>query len=220
MYITFYSLRAGAPLKVRPNHFRFPLTKHTFFQEMVYILRLMETEFPDRHVVVHIGWPLSSWFDRFSMGVMYLRLLRLPWLFPSFGFIMRYMTRVPLPLAKPDQRKKGGNIKPSDHRISDQGPNSPRTKIHTVSMVKLLLEPRLNSYCVRYLLCRGYLPVFPVRRTLGKPHSLPSDPKVTLILIKIGLFRGYEMPPSPSMPPFMSLSLIGWHPQRAKWRAS
>ena len=95
VYITFYSPRAGAPPKARPNHFRFALSKHTFFQEMIYILRLMETEFPDRHVVVHIGWPLSSWFDRLSMGIMYLRFLRLPWIFPSFGFIMRYITRVP-----------------------------------------------------------------------------------------------------------------------------
>jgi hypothetical protein len=97
VYITFYSPRAGAPPKARSNHFRFALDKNSFFQELVYILRLMETEFPDRHVVVHIGWPLSSWFDRLSMGVMYLKFLRLPWLFPSFGFILRYITRVPFP---------------------------------------------------------------------------------------------------------------------------
>jgi amino acid transporter len=100
VYITFYSPRAGAPPKARSNHFRFSLSKHTFFHEMVYLLRLMETEFPDRHVVVHIGWPLSSWFDRLSMGVMYLKFLRLPWMFPSFGFIMRYTTKVSLPLKK------------------------------------------------------------------------------------------------------------------------
>ncbi|MFA5109788.1 MAG: APC family permease [Desulfobaccales bacterium] len=100
VYITFYSPRAGAPPKAHPNHFRFSLSKHTFFQEMVYLLRLIETEFPDRHVVVHIGWPLSSWFDRLSMGVMYLKLIRLPWMFPAFGFIMRYTTRVSLPFRR------------------------------------------------------------------------------------------------------------------------
>ena len=105
VYITFYSPRAGAPPKARPNHFRFSLSKHNFFQEIVYLLHLIETEFPDRHVVVHLGWPLSSWFDRLSMGIMYLRLLRLPWIFPSFGFIMRYMTRVSLPLARLSQKK-------------------------------------------------------------------------------------------------------------------
>ncbi|MHB9074880.1 MAG: APC family permease [Desulfobaccales bacterium] len=103
VYITFYNPRAGAPPKARANHFRFSLSKHTFFQEIVYLLRLIETEFPDRHVVVHLGWPLSSWFDRLSMGVMYLKLMRLPWMFPSFGFIMRYTTRVSLPLARPNQ---------------------------------------------------------------------------------------------------------------------
>lgn len=101
VYITFYSLRTGAPPKVRPNHFRFSLSKHTFFQEMVYILRLMETEFPDRHVVVHLGWPLSSWFNRLARGVMYLKMIRLPWMFPSFGFIMRYTTRVSLTEPQP-----------------------------------------------------------------------------------------------------------------------
>jgi amino acid transporter len=103
VYITFYSPRAGAPPKARSNHFRFSLSKHTFFQEMVYILRLMETEFPDRHVVAHIGWPLSSWWDRLSVGMMYLKFLRLPWMFPSFGFIMRYTTRVSLPTARPNR---------------------------------------------------------------------------------------------------------------------
>ncbi len=105
VYITFYSPRGGAPPKTRPNHFRFALTKHTFFQELVYILRLMETEFPDRHVVVHIGWPISSWFQRLAMGVMYLKLLRLPRLFPSFGFILRYTTRVSLPSAGQSTRE-------------------------------------------------------------------------------------------------------------------
>jgi amino acid transporter len=123
VYITFYSPRAGAPSKERPNHFRFPLTKHNFFQEMIYILRLMETEFPNRHVLVHIGWPLSSWFDRLSMGIMYLRLLRLPWIFPSFGFIMRYMTRVSLPLARLKQEKSAHQKK----KTTGQNPSSPPT---------------------------------------------------------------------------------------------
>ena len=125
VYITFYSPRAGAPLKAGSNHFRFPLTIHSFFQEMVHILRLIETEFPDRHVVVHIGWPLSSWFDRLSMGVMYLRLLRLPWIFPSFGFIMRYTTRVPLPLARLSEEKSAGKTR--HNKMAGHNPSSPPT---------------------------------------------------------------------------------------------
>jgi amino acid transporter len=121
VYITFYSPRAGVPPKARRNHFRFLLSKHTFFQEMVHLLRLVETEFPNRHVVVHIGWPLSSWLDRLSMAVRYSKLIRLPWLFPSFGFLMRYMTRVSIPLVRlgqeesvrPPVKKKAGGHKPS-----------------------------------------------------------------------------------------------------------
>ncbi|MFI5330262.1 MAG: hypothetical protein ACHQ2F_04395 [Desulfobaccales bacterium] len=48
---------------------------------------------------MHIGWPTSSWLDRLATGVMFLNLERLPRLFPSFGFILRYTTRVPIPSA-------------------------------------------------------------------------------------------------------------------------
>jgi hypothetical protein len=78
---------------------------HTLFQEMVAILRLAEAEFIGRHVVVHIGWPLSSWLDRLAMGVMYLHLMRLPRMFPSFAFIMRYTTKVPLSKAGNDEKE-------------------------------------------------------------------------------------------------------------------
>ncbi len=100
VYITFYVPRAGTPPKAGPNHFRFPLTRHrSLFQEMVDVLRLVEAELPKRHVVVHIGWPTSSWLDRLAIGVWFLNLERLPRLFPGFAFIMRYTTRVPLPAA-------------------------------------------------------------------------------------------------------------------------
>jgi hypothetical protein len=105
-YITLYNPRAGTPPKALPNHFRFPISKtHTLFQEIIAILRLAEAEFTARHVVVHIGWPLSSWFDRLAMGVMYLHLMRLPHMFPSFGFIMRYTTKVPLSKTRSDKKK-------------------------------------------------------------------------------------------------------------------
>jgi hypothetical protein len=116
-YLTFYSPQAGAPPKGCPNHFRFPLSKHTLFQEMVRLLRLVEDELPNHHVVVYIGWPTSSWLDRLAIGVRFLNLGRLPRLFPGFGFIMRYTTKVPLPSASsnpsettaaPRQGKTGG----------------------------------------------------------------------------------------------------------------
>ncbi len=111
-YITFYSPQAGAPSKARPNHFRFPFLKHhTLFQEIVNILRLVEAELPGYHVVVHIGWPLSSWLDRLAIGVRFFNLGRLPRLFPCFGFIMRYTTRVPLPSARLNQETSAGKTR-------------------------------------------------------------------------------------------------------------
>ncbi len=89
-YITFYSPRAGIPLKLAPNHFRLPLLKLSLYHRLVALLRVVEYEFGDRQVTVHLGWPLSSWLDRLSIGVMIFNMMRLPRLFPRFRFIMSY----------------------------------------------------------------------------------------------------------------------------------
>ncbi len=108
-YITFYSPQAGIPPRAAPNHFRFPFSKHhTLFQEIEGILRLVEAELSGYHVVVHLGWPLSAWLDRLAIGVWFFNLGRLPRLFPCFGFIMRYTTRVPLPSARLNQETSAG----------------------------------------------------------------------------------------------------------------
>jgi len=60
------------------------------------LLRVVEYEFADRQVVVHLGWPLSSWLDRLAIGVMVFNMMRLPRLFPHFRFIMSY-TKPPPP---------------------------------------------------------------------------------------------------------------------------
>ena len=95
-YITFYSPRAGAPAKIVSNHFRLPLSQLSLFQEISGILEILEMEFPNRKVVVNIGWPLSSWLDRLSTTVNYINMMHLPRRFPGFEFIMRYITKVPM----------------------------------------------------------------------------------------------------------------------------
>ena len=93
-YITFYSPRIGGlPPKVVPNQFRFPLSKISLFHRLVSILRVVEYEMADRQVVVHLGWPMSSWFERMSIGVMVFNLMRLPRLFPNFEFDIHYFKR-------------------------------------------------------------------------------------------------------------------------------
>jgi hypothetical protein len=94
-YITFYSPRVGGiPPKVAANHFRFPLNKIGLYHRMVTLLRVVNYELGGTQVVVHFGWPLSSWLDRLAIGVMVFNLMRLPRLFPEFEFDMRYKKRV------------------------------------------------------------------------------------------------------------------------------
>ena len=89
-YITLYSPRAGIPAKLGINHFRIPLLKLSLYHRLVALLRVVEYEFPDRIVTVHLGWPMSSWLDRLAIGVMVFNMMRLPRLFPRFRFIMSY----------------------------------------------------------------------------------------------------------------------------------
>ena len=60
---------------------------------MVSLLKVVEYELPDRRVVVHFGWPLSSWLDRLAVGVMVFNLMRLPRMFPQFEFDIQYFRR-------------------------------------------------------------------------------------------------------------------------------
>ncbi len=92
-YITFYSPRMGIPQKMGDHHFCFPLTKISLYHRIVSLLKVVEYEFPDREVVVHFGWPMSSWLDRLAIGVMVFNLMRLPRLFPRMEFVLRYCRR-------------------------------------------------------------------------------------------------------------------------------
>jgi amino acid transporter len=92
VYLSFYSPRLGdLPPKIAPNHFRFPLTKISLFHRIVAILRVVEYEMGDREIIVHFGWPMSSWLDRISTGVMVYNLMKLPRLFPTFDFDIHYI---------------------------------------------------------------------------------------------------------------------------------
>jgi amino acid transporter len=101
-YITYYSPRAGIPPKSAANHYRFPLTKISLYHRMVALLRVLEYELAHRKIVVHFGWPLSSWLDRLAVGVMVFNLMRLPRLFPQIEFDIKYFRRAPGPATRPE----------------------------------------------------------------------------------------------------------------------
>jgi amino acid transporter len=93
VYITFYQARTSVPARLAPNHFRFVRIRRSVYQHMVALLKVVEYELPDRSVNVHIGWPLSSWLDRLSIGVMVFNMMRLPHQFPHFKFVISYPGR-------------------------------------------------------------------------------------------------------------------------------
>jgi hypothetical protein len=90
VYVIFFSPRKGIPAKCFLNEFHLPLGKQGIYHHIVSLLKLIEYEMPEHRFIVHFGWPLSSWLDRLSIGVMVFNLMRLPKRFPQFGFTIEY----------------------------------------------------------------------------------------------------------------------------------
>ncbi len=90
VYITFFHPRRSAPPKAAPNHFRLPAKTRSVYQHMVALLKVIAYEMSDREITVHFGWPLSSWLDRLSIGVMVYNMMSLPKQFPSINFEISY----------------------------------------------------------------------------------------------------------------------------------
>jgi hypothetical protein len=93
VFITFFSPRAGIPPKLAANHFRFPLRRVPLYHRLVALLKVVEYELSSREITIHFGWPMSSWLDRLAVGVMVFNMMRLPRMFPQFGFIISYGTK-------------------------------------------------------------------------------------------------------------------------------
>jgi len=93
VYIVFFSPRKGILPKCADNEFHIPLGKQGLYHHIVSLLKLIEYEMPEQKITVHFGWPLSSWLDRLSIGVMVFNLMRLPKRFPSLHFTIDYEGR-------------------------------------------------------------------------------------------------------------------------------
>jgi amino acid transporter len=90
VYVSFFSPRQGIPARAGVNHFRLPFGKAGIFHRMVAFLKVIEYELAERVITVHFGWPMSSWWDRMSIGVMVFNLMKLPTLFPKLNFDIGY----------------------------------------------------------------------------------------------------------------------------------
>ncbi|MCU7489938.1 MAG: APC family permease [Ignavibacteria bacterium] len=92
IFVSFYSPRNEAPQNISPNHFWISIQRGMkLFDMIVALLRTLEYEMPpDKTLHIHFGWPLSSWLDRMSIGVMIYNIIHLPKKFPHFTFHMDY----------------------------------------------------------------------------------------------------------------------------------
>jgi amino acid transporter len=92
VYISFYSPRNEQPVQLSKNHFWLTIQKKMNLFDMIYaLLKTIEYELPeDKEIHIHFGWPLSSWLDRMSIGVMIYNIIHLPKKFPYFTFHIDY----------------------------------------------------------------------------------------------------------------------------------
>jgi len=92
IYVSFYIPRLEEPSSIVENHFWLSLQSRVSLVDMIYgLLETLNYEVePEKEIHLHFGWPLSSWIDRISIGMMIFKLMRMPRKFPRFHFHMDY----------------------------------------------------------------------------------------------------------------------------------
>ncbi|MCX6149983.1 MAG: APC family permease [Ignavibacteriales bacterium] len=92
IFVSFYTPRTEQPKALSPNHFSLSIQRKMKLFDMIFgLLKTIEYEFPpEKHLHIHFGWPMSSWLDRMSIGVMIYNIIHLPKKFPKFTFHMDY----------------------------------------------------------------------------------------------------------------------------------
>ena len=92
LFVSFYTPRTEHPQDLSPRHFSLSIQRKMNLFDMIYgLLKTIEYEFPpDKKLHLHFGWPMSSWLDRMSIGVMIYNIIHLPKKFPKFTFHMDY----------------------------------------------------------------------------------------------------------------------------------
>ncbi len=92
IYVSFYSPRLDKPERKFARHFWISIQpRASLFDMIVGLLNTIRYEVPSgKKVHIHFGWPLSSWIDRISTGVMVYKIINLPQKFPEFIFHIDY----------------------------------------------------------------------------------------------------------------------------------
>ncbi len=92
LFVSFYSPRTETPEDSSNEHISLVIQRRWNLFDMIYgLLKTIEYEFPpEKKLHIHFGWPMSSWLDRMSIGVMIYNIIHLPKKFPKFTFHMEY----------------------------------------------------------------------------------------------------------------------------------
>ncbi|MGE5431972.1 MAG: APC family permease [Syntrophomonadaceae bacterium] len=95
LYVSFYSPRKDTPTNISPNHYWMSIQrKMNLFGMIIALLKTLAYELPpEKRLHIHFGWPLSSWLDRMSIGVMIYNMINLPKKFPGFNFVIEYSVK-------------------------------------------------------------------------------------------------------------------------------
>lgn len=92
VYVSFYSPRNEQPQALHHQHYWITIQRRLkLFDMIIALLKTLQYEIgTEKNVHVHFGWPLSSWLDRMSIGVMVYNIIHLPKKFPAFNFHLDY----------------------------------------------------------------------------------------------------------------------------------
>jgi hypothetical protein len=96
VFISFYSPRLERPQSIQENHFWIAIERRLGLFDMISgVLKTIEYEIPisEKEIHLHFGWPLSSWLDRLSTGILIHNIIKLPRKFPNYNFHMDHQIK-------------------------------------------------------------------------------------------------------------------------------
>ena len=98
IFISFYTPRLETPQTINVNHFWIAIERKLNLFDMISgLLKAIEYEIPfaEKEIHLHFGWPLSSWVDRLSTGIMTHNIMKLPRHFPTFHYHIEFQRNLP-----------------------------------------------------------------------------------------------------------------------------
>jgi amino acid transporter len=93
IFISYYTPRLETPKSISSNHYWIAIERRLNLFDMINgLLSTLEYEIPssEKEIHLHFGWPLSSWIDRLSTGIMIHNIMKLPRHFSNFDYKIEF----------------------------------------------------------------------------------------------------------------------------------